>query len=96
MRALLLTLLVAAASGCSTSPTLVDENFGQAVLRARAQQVVDPDAPSRRREPLGIDGQAAKAAVDRYEKSFENPPAPINVLNIGIGTGTSGGSTTTR
>ncbi len=88
----LLLLAFVSAAGCANypqqSPSLVDENFGQAVNRARARQVVDPNASLVQREPRGIDGQAAKSAIDRYQKSFDVPPPPINVMNIGVGTGT--------
>lgn len=87
------TLLAFAAvllAACTTPhPSNVDENFGEANLRARAAQVVDPDAPMRKRAPIVTDGQAAKSAIDRYQKSFENPPPPVNVLNIGVGSGTT-------
>ncbi|WP_048440731.1 hypothetical protein [Caenimonas sp. SL110] len=79
------------AAGCAVPTTAVDANFGQALIGARAAQVVDPDAPSRARPALRSDGQAAKSAIDRYQKSFDVPPPPVNVLNIGIGSGGSGG-----
>lgn len=87
-----LALLMATAvlAGCTTAPTLVDQQFGQAVIRARAQQVIDPDAPTRVRPVSGVDGQASRAAIDRYEKTFEVPPPPVNVLNIGVGSSSTG------
>jgi len=88
-------VLIAAAAlcgGCANYLYAEPPGFGQSVTGARAAQVIDPDAPSKpRAAPVG-DGQAAKAAVDRYQKSFETPPAPVNVLNIGIGSGTGGSS----
>ena len=86
----LATLIVAAGltAGCVNYPSPVDEQFGSAVTRARAQQVIDPDAPSRPRPPMTQDGQAAKATIDRYEKSYETPPPPVNVFTIGVGGGT--------
>ncbi len=86
----LLAIAVVFSTGCTSSPTTVDANFGQAVRRAQAQQTLDPDAPSRPRRPAGADGQAAKSSIDRYQKSFDAPPPPVNVLNIGIGSGTTG------
>lgn len=81
---------VLAAAGCAAPTTALDVQLGQALTSARAAQVVDPDAPSRSRAPLRGDGQASKSAIDRYQKSFDAPPAPVNVLNIGIGAGGSG------
>ena len=93
----LATLIVAAglSTGCVNYPSPVDEQFGSAVTRARAQQVIDPDAPSRARPPMTQDGQAAKATIDRYEKSYETPPPPVNVFTIGVGGG-SGGTGSSR
>lgn len=89
---ILLALAAAALAACAFYPSSVDERFGSAVMGARAQQTVDPGAAARRGPPAGIDGQAAKASVERYEKSFEVPPPPVNVLNIGIGSGTTSSS----
>lgn len=86
----LLVMTAAVVAGCSSYPSNVDDNFGKAVTGLRAQQVIDPDAPSRRKPPAGIDGQAAKSSVDRYQKSFDTPPPPVNVLNIGIGSSSGG------
>ena len=82
---------VLSAAGCAAPTTAVDSHFGQALTNARAAQVVDPDAPSRARPPARTDGQASKSSIDRYQKSFDAPPAPVNVLNIGIGSGSGGG-----
>jgi hypothetical protein len=94
MRVLIPLALAAAlaAAGCSAPRTAVDDRFGQAVTGARAAQVVDPDAPLRVRPAPRSDGQAAKSSIDRYQKSFDAPPAPVNVLNIGIGGSSGGGS----
>lgn len=87
------TLLVLAAAtgflaGCAIHPSQVDERFGSSVMNARAAQALDPGAAARAR-PQSLDGAAAVAAVDSYRKSFEAPPAPVNIFNIGIGS--SGG-----
>jgi len=91
MRLLSLLFMTAAlTAGCTSYPSNVDDNFGKAVTSLRAQQIIDPDAPLRRRPPAGIDGQAAKSAVDLYQKSFDTPPPPVNVFNIGIGSSSGG------
>ena len=43
--------------------------------RPRPQQACSQDT----------DGVSAKSAVDRYQKSFENPPPPVQVFNIDFG-----------
>jgi hypothetical protein len=82
------------AGGCSNriggnAPT--DQSFGDAVRAAQSRQTLNPMA-SQNPTPAVLDGQAAKATVDRYEKSFELPPPPVNVYTIGVGTGTGGSS----
>lgn len=82
-------------AGCVTRAPVVDQHFGEAVNTAKAQQTINPDA-SRDLDPVaGIDGMAADATIDRYHKSYETPPQPVNVFTIGIGggSGTSGSGT---
>lgn len=91
------TLMVGAIllAGCVPRSTVVDQHFGEAVNAAKAQQTLNPDA-SRNRDPAsGLDGQAANATIDRYHKSYETPPAPVNVFTIGVGSGGGGGSAAT-
>ncbi len=82
--------------GCATNTPVLDEHFGEAVNAAKAQQIINSDAALNTDPVAGVDGQAANAAVDRYHKSFVQPPATTNVFNIGVGsasgTGSSGSS----
>ena len=93
MRALssLVALAALAAAGCAVNPYAPNASFGAAVTGAKAMQVVNT-GPVRPVSATGLDGVAAKAAMDRYHKSFEEPPVPQNVLNIGVGQA----ATTTR
>ncbi|MDD5329657.1 MAG: hypothetical protein PHX38_06605 [Sulfuricella sp.] len=78
---------IAALSGCAEVTPYWDQHFGETVNLAKAQQTVNPDA-SRNTDPVaGLDGQSGKAAIDRYHQTFQNPPPPVNVFNIGIGSG---------
>lgn len=79
-------------AGCATNTPYIDEHFGEAVNAAKAQQTINPDASQNTDPVAGVDGQAANAAVDRYHKSFVQPPVTTNVFNIGVGTGTGTGS----
>lgn len=76
-------------AGCVSHAPYVDEHFGEAVNTAKAQQTINPDASQNTDPVAGVDGQAADATVDRYRKSYETPPPPVNVFTIGIG-GSSG------
>lgn len=77
------TAAVATLAGCAgTTPTL-DARFGEAVRLARAQQTLNPDA-ARNPDPVaGLDGRAARSAMERYQDSFKAPPPTFNVINIG-------------
>lgn len=72
-------------SGCTIPPSRVDRQFGLAVRNSIAQQTLNPSASAEVRPMAVTDGQVAKSAIDRYQKSFQTPPAPTNVLNIGLG-----------
>jgi hypothetical protein len=81
----LLALTVLA--GCAPTTPLLDAKFGEAVNMAKAQQTINPDA-SRNTDPVvGLDGQAAKSVIDRYQKSHQSTPPPVNVFTIGVGSG---------
>jgi len=88
MTTLCLTALLAA--GCAENRYREEEGFGDAVRAAMARQIINPDASRNPARPDGMDGNSAKATVDRYQKSFESPPPPVNVFTIGVGGGTSG------
>ena len=90
----ILTALLAlvALAGCATQTPVLDQHFGEAVNAAKAQQTINPDASLSTDPVAGIDGQAADAAVDRYHRSFQQPPATTNIFNIGVGTGGGGSS----
>lgn len=79
------------AAGCAENRYREEEGFGDAVRAARARQTINPDAGRTAARPDGLDGASAKATVDRYQKSYETPPPPVNVFTIGVSgqTGTS-------
>ncbi|MBI5278021.1 MAG: hypothetical protein HY854_16345 [Burkholderiales bacterium] len=86
----LIGLAALLAAGCATEQASpVDANFGRAVNGAKAAQVADPAAATRSRPAATTDGQAARSAVELYEKTYTQPPAPGAVFNIGIGGGAS-------
>jgi hypothetical protein len=76
-------------SGCVAPSPSFDDQFGQTVPTLRAQQIANPQAAieNQERAVTGMDGRAAREAVDRYYKSFREPPAPTNVFTIGVGAG---------
>lgn len=78
---LLLGVLLA---GCANTTPEWDRTFGDSVRQARARQLIDPAAASRRPPPEGVDGKAAVGAHKTYAESFgfavqEPRPAQLNV-----------------
>lgn len=81
---------LAALGGCATSTSEWDKTFGDATRQLRAQQLIDPDAPTRNQGVApAVDGRSTREATDRYVDSFKAPPA-TNVINIGVGGGGAG------
>jgi len=92
LQRLLGTLALTLAGCASTTPNL-DARFGQAVLAARAQQTINPDASLNTDPVTGMDGRAARETMVRYHDTFKKPPPTFNVINIGGGiTGDSAGA----
>ena len=73
-------------SGCAEQPTAVDRNFGQSTRRIQVEQSVHPHDTPPAYPPLMADAVSGKAAIERYYKSYETPPPPGNIFNIGVGT----------
>lgn len=72
-------------AGCGTTPRL-DRQFGSSVAALRVQQSVHANAPLNRDPVAGMDGQAASAAYDSYQKSFSAPTPQPAAFTIGVGT----------
>lgn len=77
--------LVAGLAGCSSTTPALDAVFGQAVREARSTQTLYPEASTNTDPVLGLDGQAAAAAQQRYQASFTQPPKTFESNNIGGG-----------
>jgi type IV pilus biogenesis protein CpaD/CtpE len=74
--------------GCVNTTPKWDRQFGQAVRANVAAQVLDPAAAANNNPVTGIDGRAARATQDRYERSFAEPsanaaPALIDAMGTG-------------
>ena len=76
-----LALLAFGAPGCTSSTPHWDKQFGAASRANLAAQTIDPGASGNRNPTLGLDGPAARAAIDNYQRSFARPdtgqPAPM-------------------
>jgi hypothetical protein len=85
----LLMLLSACQSIWDASP-----EFGSTINGAIQDQLVNPNAPvGNKKVTTGLDGGAAKGAVDSYQKSFEvRVPTSSGTYPAGAAMGTSSGA----
>ena len=84
LRIFAVTGMAALLNACATETApMLESHFGEAVRTARVQQTIDLDASKNTDPVAGMDGKAAKTAVDRYQKSFEAPPPTFTVINVG-------------
>lgn len=82
---LLSVIALFALTACAQTTPRADAAFGDKVRIAIALQTINPDA-SKNTDPVnGLDGRAARDALDRYRKSFKEPAPHPSVFTIGIG-----------
>lgn len=74
--------LTACAGTPETTTPYLDQHFGEAVNQAKAQQTINADAPRNPDPVAGVDGVAARAALDSYHEGMKTP-APATIINIG-------------
>lgn len=67
-----LVSLLAALQGCSSTPRFND-NFGASVRANLSAQVINPAAAANTNPAAGMDGAAARAVQERYQRSFTEP-----------------------
>lgn len=75
-------LLCTALAGCSTAPRF-DEHFGETVRANLSSQVANPAAAANANSAAGIDGAAARAAQERYQRSFQERAAGADQPLVG-------------
>jgi len=74
-------VLALLAVGCG--PTRTQMDFGTSYQLAKFNQIQNPQAEKNLKPVEGMDGQAAKNAVEKYHKDFEKP-APAQNFSISI------------
>ncbi len=83
----LLVLLLGALQGCSSTPRF-NENFGASVRANLSAQVINPAAAANTDPAAGVDGAAARAAQERYQRSFhDSGSTSSNTVSLVIGNG---------
>ena len=90
---LLLTgLIFLAASLTACTPSRLEMDYGTSHKLQKFNQIADSEAGKKVEPAEGMDGRAAEATKDKYQKGFEKETkAPVYTLSIG-GIGASGGS----
>ncbi|WP_367190436.1 hypothetical protein [Burkholderia sp. Ed8] len=87
-RAALAVPLAFALAGCMSSTPVWDSRFGDSVRTVMQAQIIDPHAAEHAASAPGVDGSAAAAALDNYDRSFKQTVPPANAFVIGIGKAT--------
>ncbi len=82
-----LFLLATILAACG--PSRLEMDYGTSFKLQKFNQIADPEAGKKVEPAEGMDGRAAQATTDRYQKGFEKEPkAPTYAITIGgIGTG---------
>jgi hypothetical protein len=90
--AAVLAVLCGALSGCTSPTPAFDARFGESVRQLSAQQTLHPQATltNRDRIPEGLEGRPARETIERYHRSFESAPQPIQNIMIGNSGGAQG------
>lgn len=77
--------------GCAATTTPeTDARLGEAMTMIKAQQTLNPDASRNTNPVAGVDGKAAKSALDNYRDSFRKPSSDASTM-LSIGGGVVGG-----
>ncbi len=79
-------------TACVEPAPRYEAEFGHATRATLKAQIINPDAGSNPDPVSGLDGRAARDAINNYQKSFAEPKPTENVFNIGVGTNNGGGS----
>jgi hypothetical protein len=82
---LLLTgLFFLATSLAACAPSRLEMDYGTSHKLQKFNQIADPEAGKKVEPAEGMDGKAAQATKEKYQKGFEKEP-PAQVYNLTIG-----------
>jgi len=70
------------ASGCSSSPAALSQDYGTSVYLAKHSQILNPDTPNKLAPVVGIDGRGSIAAYRQYIASFEKKNESGDTANL--------------
>jgi len=80
---LIIAVLIVALAGCAKSR--LETDYGTSHKLAIHNQTLNPEAERNLAPVEGMDGKAAQATVDKYEKAFEKTPS-AQTYTFSIGT----------
>ena len=78
-------------TACVEPAPRYEAEFGNATRATLKAQIINPDAGNNPDPVAGLDGRAARDAINKYQNSFAEPKPTENVFNIGVGSSSSGG-----
>ena len=78
-------------AACVEPAPRYEAEFGNATRATLNAQIINPDAGNNPDPVAGLDGRAARDAINNYQKSFAEPKPAENVFNIGVGNSSGGG-----
>ena len=84
-------ILTSVLTACAVPAPRYDAEFGNATRAPLKAQIINPNAGNNPDPVAGLDGRAARDAIDNYQKLFAEPKPTVNVFNIGVGNSSSGG-----
>ena len=82
--------LASVLTACVETAPRYEAEFGNATRATLNAQIINPDAGNNPDPVAGLDGRAARDAINNYQKSFAEPKPTENGFNIGVGTSNSG------
>lgn len=79
-----LILALTSLAGCAIDYA-AEPDFGQSIRQTIQAQAINPKGVGHTRIEPGLEGSSAKATVDQYIKSYEQPQGVGNVFRLGVG-----------
>ena len=83
--------LIGLLTACAETAPRYEAEFGNATRATLNAQIINPDAGNNPDPVAGLDGRAARDAINNYQKSFAEPKPTESGFNIGVGNSSSGG-----
>lgn len=82
------SILALCVAGCA--PTRLETDFGTSFQLQKFNQTLNPEAEKNLSPVVGLRGEAANKAVEKYYKGFETETKPATSYQFNIGDITSG------